>query len=57
MVTKSKKILKKGAANLSNVTDGERFLEESIGFGSKGDIHTFENHFRRVGRKETESRL
>lgn len=48
---------KKGAANLSSVTDGERLLEPSIGFGGKGDSHTFENHFRRVSGKEAESRL
>lgn len=58
MVTKSKeKSLKEGAANLSNAKNGERLLEASIGFGSKHDIHTFGNHFRRVGGKEAESRL
>lgn len=58
MVTKPKeKSLKKRAANLSNVTNGERLMEASTGFGSKCGIHTFENHFRRVGGKEAESRL
>lgn len=56
--TKSKeKHLKKGVVNLSNVTDVERWLEAPSGFGSKGGVHTFENHFRRRGGKEAESKL
>lgn len=57
-VTKSKgKHLKKGVVNLSNVTDVGRLSEAHIGFGSKGDVHTFENHFRSMGGKEAESKL
>lgn len=41
--------LKKKVVNLSNIADAERSLEAPIGFGSKGHIYTFQNHFRRMG--------
>lgn len=43
---------------MSNVTNGERSLEASIGFGSWGNGHTIEKHFKRISRKgEAESTL
>lgn len=41
--------LKKKVVNLSNIAHAEKSLEAPIGFGSKGHIYTFQNHFRRMG--------
>lgn len=56
-VSNQTRSLKKKVVNLSNIADAERSLQAPIGFGSKGNIYTFENYFRRMGEGGTESRL